>query len=241
MALLLILMYNELAISLRFHEVGGLVVCGMFICHNLLNRKWVVGISKRLFSHKLVARVRLGFALDVLLLLMMGFIAVSGVMISRTILLQISGDVQFWRHAHYFASALALVLIGVHIGLHWSFIRTSFARLLRLPRVVARPLGIACLTVVLAFGVYSMVSSSFVHWLEAPFSESEGGSPDGIGRGQGGQGRGLQRGAGGSNSAEHPLAVIATYGSIVAVPAALTVFTESGLKKRRPSPVLQPA
>lgn len=231
MAVLLILMYNVLAVGLSFHEVGGLVVCGLFILHNVLNRKWIAGISKRLFGSALTARVRFGYALDVALLVAMAFIALSGVMISRTILLSISGDLSFWRHAHYFASAVVLVLVGVHIGLHWSFIRTTFGRLLHLPRAVARPLGVACLTVVLAFGVYSIATSDFLHWLEGPFAESEGGSPDGIGKGQGGQGRGLGQGRE-SGEAQHPLVVIATYGSIVAVPAALTAFIESALKRK---------
>jgi len=243
MAVLLILMYNELAISLSFHEKGGLVVCGMFIFHNVLNRKWIAGISRRMFGKALTTRVRVGYVLDVLLLITMAFIALSGIMISRTILLRISGDYEFWKHAHYFASAVALVLVGTHIGLHWSFIRTTFAKYVKLPRLVARPLGIVCLTVVLAFGVYSIITSNFIHWLEGPFTEegAEGGNPDGVGKGQGGTGRGLHGGSG-AGSAEHPLVVLATYGSIVAVPAVLTAFGESVLKRKKKSQmVLQPA
>jgi hypothetical protein len=237
MAVLLILMYNKLAVSLSFHEIGGLVVCGMFVFHNLLNRKWVVGISKRMFGRSLATRVRLGYAVDVLLLITMAVIAVSGIMISKTVLLGISGSLVFWRPAHYFASAVALVLVGIHIGLHWSFIRTTLARHLRLPRVVARPLGVICLTAVLAFGVYGIATSHFLTWLGEPFTE--GSEPDGVGKGQGGTGRGLQGGAG---EAENPLIVIATYGSIVAVPAALTAFTEAAFKKkRRPRLAMQPA
>jgi hypothetical protein len=244
MAVLLILMYHKLAISLSFHEIGGLVVCGMFIFHNVLNRKWIAGISKRMFGRRLALRVRLSYVLDVLLLITMAFIALSGIMISQTILWRVSGDIAFWRPLHYFAAAVALVLVGIHIGLHWSFIRTSFARVVRLPKAAARPLGIACLTVVVAFGVYSMATSHFLKWLGEPLGmATEGGSPDGVGKGQGGQGRGLQQGAGGSGEIDHPLVVIATYGSIVAVPAALTAATESALKRRkkRPQRAIQPA
>jgi len=236
MAVLLILMYNKLTISLSFHEIGGLVVCVMFVFHNLLNRKWIVGISKRIFGRSLTTRVRLGYALDVLLLITVAFIAVSGIMISQSIFLRISGDVTFWRPVHYFASAAALVLVGTHIGLHWSFIRTTFAKYVKLPRLVARPMGIACLIAVLAFGVYGIATSHFLTWLGEPFTESS--EPDGVGKGQGGTGRGLHLGSG---EAESPLLVIATYGSIVAVPAALTAFTEAALKKkRRPRLALQP-
>lgn len=245
MAVLLILMYNKFAVSLSFHEIGGLVVCGMFVFHNLLNRKWIVGISKRLFGRALPTRVRVGYALDVLLLVSMAFIALSGIMISQNVALRISGDLAFWRPVHYFASAVALVLVGIHIGLHWSFIRTTVAKFVRLPHAVARPLGVVCLTMVLAFGVYSVATSSFLHWLGEPFTAAgtEEGAPDGVGKGQGGQGRGLHQGNGGSGDAEHPLVVIATYGSIVAIPAAMTACAEWGLKKRkkRSQLVLQPA
>ncbi len=233
MAVLLILMYNKFAVSLSFHEVGGLVVCGLFVFHNLLNRKWIAGISRRLSSRKLPTRVRLGYALDVALLVSMALIAVSGVMISRTVALAISGDVLFWRPLHYFFSALALVLVGIHIGLHWSFIRTTFAKVFRLPRAVARPLGVACLTAALAFGVYSVATSQFLHWLVEPFTAgTEGGTPDGIGRGQGGQGRGLGLGKGAAAEAESPLVVIGTYGSIIVVLATLTAGAEASLKRR---------
>jgi hypothetical protein len=244
MALLLILMYHKLAISLSFHEIGGLVVCGMFIFHNVLNRKWIVGISKRMFGRRLAPRVRLGYVLNVVLLITMAFIALSGIMISQTILWRVSGDIAFWRPWHYFAAAVALVLVGIHIGLHWSFIRTSFGRVLRLPKAVARPLGIACLTAVVAFGVYSMATTHFLQWLGEPLGvASEEGSPDAADKGQGGQGRGLQQGAGGSGEIDHPLLVIATYGSIVAVPAALAAATEAALKrrKRQPQRTIQPA
>ena len=237
MALLLILMYKKLAISLSFHEIGGLVVCGMFIFHNTLNRKWIAGISKRMFGRKLAARVRLGYVLDVLLLIAMALIALSGIMISRTVLLGISGDVAFWRPLHYFASAVALVLVGIHIGLHWSFIRTSFARVLRVPRLISRPLGIAVLTAVLAYGVYGIATSNFIEWISEPLlgEESAGG---GLHRGQGGGGE--DEAAAGPVAA---LGTVATYGSIVVVPAALTAATESALKRRKRQPKLsaQPA
>ena len=147
------------------------------------------------------------------------------------------GNVIFWRPLHYFASTVALVLVGVHIGLHWSFIRTSFSRVLRVPRLIARPLGIVALTVVLAFGVYSIATSHLLHWLGEPFTAADDG-PDGVGKGQGGQGKGLHLGGGGAGEAEHPLVVIATHGSIVAVPAALTAATEVALKRRKLQPKL---
>ncbi len=128
MALLLILMYSKNIISLSFHELGGLFVCGLFLIHCLLNWKWITGVSKRLLDKKLPFKTKLGYALNVLLFITMTFIAVSGIMISETVFTSISGESIIWRIGHFFAAAAAIILIGIHIGLHWSFIKSMFAR-----------------------------------------------------------------------------------------------------------------
>lgn len=238
MAALLILMYRKTAVSLEFHEIGGLIVCGLFVFHNLLNRKWIAGITKRLFGRKLAVRTRTGYVVDVLLLVSMALIALSGVLISKTILIGVSGTWVGWKPAHYFASALALALVGIHIGLHWSFIRTTFAKILRLRRVVARPLGILCLAAILVYGGYSLVTSSFTGWLAEPFEMLAGASVEFTGGGGGGQGSGLH-GAGETGSPAVALGVVATYGSIAAVFAGLTVLVDKLLGKKRRKVVVQ--
>lgn len=242
MAALLVLMYKKTAISMEFHEAGGLVVCGLFLFHNLLNRRWIAAVGRRMFGRALARRTRLGYVVDVLLLVCMASIAVSGIMISKTVLTGISGSWIGWRLGHYFAAALALVLVGAHIGLHWSFIKNTLAKMLRLPRLVAKPAGIALLAAILVFGAYSMVTSSFSGWLSEPatlMTAADGSVP--LTGGGGGNGQGLH-GAGGTSSPTELLSMIATYGSIAAVFAALTVFLESLLKrKKRPELVAHAA
>jgi len=220
MVTLLVLMYEKYAVNIRFHEVGGLIACGLFITHNVLNRTWISGITKRIFRRPLAARVRLNYALAVILLVTMTFIAVSGIMISRIVLVNVYGDYSFWRPAHFFAAALALVLVGIHVGLHWSFIRTMFARLFKVPRVVARPLVAVFLVAAVVFGSYSAVTSEFTAWLMEPFV-SESGLHSGLGQRE----RGIGDGSTGA------LEVVATYGSIVVLIAAATAATEGGVKK----------
>ena len=237
MLLLLALMYRVNVVSISFHEIGGLAVCGLFVIHKGLNWKWIVGVSRRHFGATLPAKTRVGYAVDFLLLVCVVLIAVSGIMISRTILTMISGNWLFWTLGHYFSAAVALVLCGVHIGLHWSFISSMFARALRLPRAIARPLGIVCLAAIVAYGGYSTVTSRFTGWLTSPLLTLTPSSAvvfnafeqDGD---AGGQALGAQRGV---NTFEFGgvLGVIATYGSVMAVPAVLTVLTESALKRRR--------
>lgn len=172
MAVLLFLMYRSRAISLTFHEAGGLAVCGLFVIHKLLNWKWIAGVTRKLFSKTLPARTRLGYLVDFALLLSVGFIAVSGVMISEALFPQIAAKGMLWKSGHYFASAISLILVGVHIGLHWSFLRGMFAKGIRLPAKIARPIGIVLLAALVLFGCYSLAVSSFAGWFAAPFTAS---------------------------------------------------------------------
>lgn len=172
MALLLVLMYRKNAISLSFHELGGLAVCGLFLIHKVLNLNWIKGITIRLFSKTLPTRTRIKYVLDFLLLVSMTFILISGIMISQVYFtwLQVSGSM-FWKTGHYFASAASLILVGVHIGLNRLFIKNMFTRVIKIPKAVSKPLGIILLAAVVAYGGYSIATTSFVRWLTAPFTE----------------------------------------------------------------------
>ena len=178
MAVLLIIMYNKMVISMTFHEVGGLAVCGLFLIHKILNWDWIAAVTKKLFSKTLPAKTRLGYIVDFLFLAAVILIAVSGMLISKTILTGISSQDMAWKIRHYFASSVALILLGIHIGLHWPFIKGMFAKVIKLPHSVAKPLGILCLAAVIIYGGYNIATSSFNKWLSTPLnmatsSESE--------------------------------------------------------------------
>ncbi|MFW6056788.1 MAG: hypothetical protein ACOC9B_05715, partial [Chloroflexota bacterium] len=124
-----------------------------------------------------------------------------------------------WRFGHLFFSALALALVGIHTGLHWSFTRSVFARYVKLPHALSRPLGLACLAAVLVFGIYSIVTTNFTIWLMAPLAAWDM-LPLEV----------TARLLGGGNLPGSPLQVIAAFGSIAAVFAAATVVIENALK-----------
>ena len=247
MAVLLLMMLSYRLVSPSFHEIGGLVVFGLFLIHIALSWKWVVAVTGKLFGKQIPWRTRLMYLLDVLLLLTVATIILSGDMISKTILIQVSGGNFNWRTLHYFATALALLLAGVHIGLHWPFFKKLFAKINFLPKALSTALSIILLVVILAYGSYSLTSSSFTSWLSGPFSASaahnfEGDHGGGHGFGGGrealsgdGQNHSLSeapsigsnltqdRGdfGGGQISIGRILGLITTYGSIMAVFAAI--------------------
>ncbi len=259
MALIVILMYNKRVISMEFHEIGGLFVCGLFVIHKLLNFKWIATVSAKLFGKDLPIKTRLGYMIDVLLLIAFSLIAISGILISKTFFhLEAAGG--SWKMIHYSASAAALTLVGLHIGLNWSFIMGMFKKGIRIPASVSKPLCIALVAIIVVYGGYSVATSSFTQWISMPFSSvSSGGhvgaptqngqgkidavkgsspgtggtklAPSGEGRASGGQ-QGLQNGF----SAFALVNVLATFSSIIGLFGAVTYYVEKMLKsKKRPA------
>lgn len=55
---LLALMYQKRAISMQFHEWGGIVLCGLFLIHKALNWKWIRGVTAGIFRRKVKENAR---------------------------------------------------------------------------------------------------------------------------------------------------------------------------------------
>lgn len=104
MAVVLLLMYRKNVLGLRFHEVGGLLLCGLFLIHTLLNSKWVSAVGRNFFSKSLAVKTRLKYSIDVLMLVCVVFIAVSGIMISKVLFPGLGGGGMFWKAGHSFAA-----------------------------------------------------------------------------------------------------------------------------------------
>lgn len=173
MIILLVLMFNKNVISMSFHEIGGLVVCGLFVIHMLLNYKWIIGVSKKLFSRGLKFKTRLGYMINVLLLLVMAFIGVSGILISKTIFSGISSNNMFWKIGHQVVAGYGIILVGIHIGLHWDFLRNHFKKFIKIPIKIEKTLGMICAVLIMVYGMYSMGTSNFTRWLVSPFTMSQ--------------------------------------------------------------------
>ena len=63
-----------------------------------------------------------------------------------------------------------MILVGVHLGLHFTFMAGMVKKAIRIKSPAARKvIALALLLMVLAFGVYSIAESSFANWLTEPF------------------------------------------------------------------------
>ena len=153
-------LFSKNVISLMYHEVVGLVLLLLFVVHVIFNRKWV----SRVFSGKLkTGRLKVTLVVNALLVLSWLCVMVTGVLVSKKLFpFQISS----LNPLHFFSAALALVMTGIHFGLHWNYFWGWMGKRIRLPRVVA---VILCV-VILAFGGYRVVTSSFGRWVIAPFT-----------------------------------------------------------------------
>ena len=161
---LLVLMYRKQVISLAFHEIGGLALIGLLVIHLLVNAKWIGSVTRKLFSRGTTGLVRARYIGDALLFLAFLAVGVSGVLISKVVFsFHVPGN---FRTLHYFASAVAIILMGVHLGLHADYL---FGKLLcKGANWVTKAVLCVVLAAMIAFGGYSLFTTSFLRFLAAP-------------------------------------------------------------------------
>ncbi len=106
------------------HEWLGIAFGAAVIVHLLLHWKWISNVVRRFFR-RLPGQVRLNSVLNSLLFVAMTLIVFSGIMISKVVLntfgLTGSHDA-VWRWLHTAATDAAVIVVGLHVALHWKWI-----------------------------------------------------------------------------------------------------------------------
>jgi hypothetical protein len=127
--------YEPALTGIAFHEWLSLAFASAMIVHLLLHWDWVVQITLQFFR-KLFHSSRLNYVINLALLIDFVTIMLSGLMISRSVLpafgLQIAIN-SAWRFLHFSAANFSLVLIGLHLALHWKWILSTTKRYLFAP------------------------------------------------------------------------------------------------------------
>lgn len=243
MGVVFALLFNHRVLGgLAFHEIAGLAIGFAILLHIIFNAKWVSKVTCAIFSKKINARTRIGYLLNLLLLLDLAVIIISGISISRVVFPNVNLQSGFFnKSTHTAASYMGLGLIGIHLGLHWRWVMNGTKQIVKL-RSVSKAVGYAArvaAVLIFAFGLYSMASTNYIRnvtqmiELGTAYHEETGqgetGKPDSdeggsygggevqarAGRGGGGQqlsGRGENFGA-----TVNPVVVVVTYTSIMAV------------------------
>ena len=120
------------------HEWLSLALGGAIIVHLLLNWNWIVQITARLFA-KVAKGQRFNYILNWGLFASGIMIMLSGLMISKTVVpfFGISlPDNMSWKQLHELSTNITMILMGLHIATHWSWITNMLKRML-VPRAVA--------------------------------------------------------------------------------------------------------
>ena len=108
------------------HEWVGAGMFVLFLAHHILNRTW----HQALFHGRYTTVRVFGLLVNLLVLLAMIGLMVSGMMLSREVFafLPIRGGMSFARLLHLTASYWGFVLMALHLGLHWKMVLGQFRR-----------------------------------------------------------------------------------------------------------------
>ncbi|ACJ33153.1 DUF4405 domain-containing protein [Anoxybacillus flavithermus] len=158
MAITFVLLMNPRVFNgLPFHEVAGLVIGVAVLVHIGLNYQWVVHTVKKIFDRSFSGKTRFSFLLNVLLLLSMTGIIVTGILISKVVFPHLlGGENHALREIHDVFSKLTLLLVGVHIALHWQWIMGVFRKMLKTKEGKWRKGAVVAFVFVLAMFIGSM-------------------------------------------------------------------------------------
>ncbi len=116
--------------GIAIHEWLSLAGIGAIIIHLLLNWNWIVEITHRFFK-KIAGRSRLSYILNIALFIDMTLIMFTGIMISQVAIpsLGITLPQSFtWRTLHSTTADLFILLLGLHLALHWSWLVNTIKR-----------------------------------------------------------------------------------------------------------------
>jgi hypothetical protein len=116
---LLLLMGYEL-IGQTAHEVLGILMLALFVVHHILNRRWAANLLRGRYSPYRVFQTVLA-ALILITIVLQG---VSGIVLSRQLFVGLSlpASKSLARTWHMAFGYWGFVLMGLHMGLHWSMV-----------------------------------------------------------------------------------------------------------------------
>ena len=108
------------------HELAGVLLCLLFITHNILNRRWY----KTIFKGKHNVRRILSIVVNLLFLISMAVVIISSVPISRDIIpfIPLNNDTVLLQ-IHVMTSYWGFIFMAVHIGMSWATIINSVRKM----------------------------------------------------------------------------------------------------------------
>jgi len=149
--LLFLMPYSLLGETL--HEWLGIVMFVLFVTHHVLNRKWMAAVTKGKYTPFRIVQTLIVF---VMLVLMLGSM-VSGVLLSNHIfrVVRIAGSSMAARQVHMFCAYFGMLVMSVHLGLHWNMVVNMTGKLFLYPSAKRTWIARAIAILLAGYGVYA--------------------------------------------------------------------------------------
>lgn len=124
LALAFVVVMEQHFTGLTLHELIGVLFGVGLLTHILLHWRWILSITRRFFQKPFHAS-RFNYLLNLLMFVDLLVIIVTGIGISRTLGLNLNLDhsvTQNFERLHILASNFSLLIVALHVGLHWKWI-----------------------------------------------------------------------------------------------------------------------
>lgn len=130
MLLLLLVQAARQLTGNTIHEWTGFFLILLWVIHHGLNRRWYQNLSKGRYTPFRILQIMV----NMLLLCAMSGVIVSGVVLSRELFafLPLEGGVSWARGLHIASAYWSIILMSLHLGLHWNMILGAVKKRLRL-------------------------------------------------------------------------------------------------------------
>ncbi|MDO5517045.1 MAG: DUF4405 domain-containing protein [Clostridium sp.] len=151
--------------GMSMHEKLGILIFALVCMHLILNYKWIKAMTGRIFDKNLKPIMKISYALNMILCLLILLVIVSGMMISVTIFTQISwGNRALWANVHKIASLSAFICISIHVGMHWKYIMSGFKRMFKIenPNMIRTSILRLITAVIMVLGIVSLSNNSIL-------------------------------------------------------------------------------
>ena len=125
----MILLMKTNITGLQLHEILGICLFIIFIIHKIINFKWVKSVGKNILNKNMKSKSKIMFSLDLILFVFIILNVITGILVSKFILVSITANnIETVTILHKFFAWWSLILISIHIGLHWENFVNYFER-----------------------------------------------------------------------------------------------------------------
>lgn len=166
MGIVFALFFNHRVLGgLMYHETAGLAIGAAIVIHLIFNHTWIHKITAALFQKGLPLKTRIGWIVDFLLLIDMFVMILAGISISKVLLPDLIPQVGILnRNTHIALACIALILLGIHLGLHWNWVMGMFRHICHINRSMPAGKWLARILtiIVVVSGIYNIATTGFL-------------------------------------------------------------------------------